>query len=215
MLDRRPIVARPLPEVLRDTNKNSDNTLARTIFLSLGSLEADTLIRAEIPGWEQERRFYFDPEWNPGRQVLIHPCPGSVFRIDWEDIQVASSFNGIGGLVNVKTRKPFQLKPFVAQVSAEATYSELPKKTDPQFSGLVFIHAFWSFITNVAVQPMRFGPAAKFSATGRHSAFGRDRVEPMVAVARAGWSPILQSSRRWVRARASWPCAGARGRWAR
>jgi 3-(3-hydroxy-phenyl)propionate hydroxylase len=41
-------------------------------------------IRAEIPGWEHERRFYFDPEWNPGRQVLIHPCPGSVFRIDWQ-----------------------------------------------------------------------------------------------------------------------------------
>jgi D-alanyl-D-alanine carboxypeptidase/D-alanyl-D-alanine-endopeptidase (penicillin-binding protein 4) len=34
-------VSRPLPEILRDTNKNSDNTLARTIFLSLGSLEAD------------------------------------------------------------------------------------------------------------------------------------------------------------------------------
>jgi 3-(3-hydroxy-phenyl)propionate hydroxylase len=41
-------------------------------------------IRADIPEWEQERRFYFDPEWNPGRQVLIHPCPGSVFRIDWQ-----------------------------------------------------------------------------------------------------------------------------------
>jgi D-alanyl-D-alanine carboxypeptidase/D-alanyl-D-alanine-endopeptidase (penicillin-binding protein 4) len=34
-------LARALPEVLRDTNKQSDNTLARTIFLSLGSLEAD------------------------------------------------------------------------------------------------------------------------------------------------------------------------------
>jgi len=34
-------VSRALPEVLRDVNKNSDNTLARTIFLSLGSLEAD------------------------------------------------------------------------------------------------------------------------------------------------------------------------------
>lgn len=41
-------------------------------------------IRADLPGWETERRFYFDPEWNPGRQVLIHPCPGSVFRIDWQ-----------------------------------------------------------------------------------------------------------------------------------
>src|SRR5262249_42185409 len=41
-------------------------------------------IRAELPGWEHERRFYFDPEWNPGRQVLIHPCPGSTYRIDWQ-----------------------------------------------------------------------------------------------------------------------------------
>ncbi|MFP5334378.1 MAG: FAD-dependent monooxygenase [Actinomycetes bacterium] len=41
-------------------------------------------IRAELTGWENERRFYFDPPWNPGRQVLIHPCPDSVYRIDWQ-----------------------------------------------------------------------------------------------------------------------------------
>ena len=41
-------------------------------------------IRAELPGWASERRFYFDPAWNPGRQVLIHPCPDSMFRIDWQ-----------------------------------------------------------------------------------------------------------------------------------
>ncbi|MFZ5871689.1 MAG: FAD-dependent monooxygenase, partial [Actinomycetota bacterium] len=41
-------------------------------------------IRAHLPGWENERRFYFDPPWNPGRQVLIHPCPDSVYRIDWQ-----------------------------------------------------------------------------------------------------------------------------------
>ncbi|MEU7748904.1 FAD-dependent monooxygenase [Nonomuraea sp. NPDC049158] len=41
-------------------------------------------IRAGLPGWENERRFYFDPPWNPGRQVLIHPCPGSTYRIDWQ-----------------------------------------------------------------------------------------------------------------------------------
>ncbi|MET0322893.1 MAG: D-alanyl-D-alanine carboxypeptidase [Duganella sp.] len=34
-------VSRALPEVLRDINKNSDNTLARLLYLSLGSLEAD------------------------------------------------------------------------------------------------------------------------------------------------------------------------------
>src|SRR5690625_653362 len=41
-------------------------------------------IKADLPGWERERRFYFDPEWNPGRQVLIHPCPDSTYRIDWQ-----------------------------------------------------------------------------------------------------------------------------------
>jgi len=41
-------------------------------------------IHAELAGWAAERRFYFDPPWNPGRQVLIHPCPGSQYRIDWQ-----------------------------------------------------------------------------------------------------------------------------------
>ena len=41
-------------------------------------------IRADLPGWQHERRFYFDPAWNPGRQVLVHPCPDRTFRIDWQ-----------------------------------------------------------------------------------------------------------------------------------
>ena len=41
-------------------------------------------IRCTLPGWEVERRFFFDPAWNPGRQVLIHPCPDSTYRIDWQ-----------------------------------------------------------------------------------------------------------------------------------
>ena len=40
-------------------------------------------IRAEL-GFGAERRFHFDPEWNPGRQVLVHPQPDSVWRIDWQ-----------------------------------------------------------------------------------------------------------------------------------
>ena len=37
-------VSRALPEVVRDINKPSDNTLARTVFLSLGSLETDPVL---------------------------------------------------------------------------------------------------------------------------------------------------------------------------
>ena len=36
--------ARALPEIVRDTNKPSDNALARTLFLSLGALEADPVL---------------------------------------------------------------------------------------------------------------------------------------------------------------------------
>ncbi|TDC61927.1 pentachlorophenol monooxygenase [Actinomadura sp. GC306] len=40
-------------------------------------------VRAELP-FPSERRFHFDPEWNPGRQVLVHQCPDGTWRIDWQ-----------------------------------------------------------------------------------------------------------------------------------
>ncbi len=40
-------------------------------------------VRAELP-FPNERRFFFDPSFNPGRQVLVHPQPDSVWRIDWQ-----------------------------------------------------------------------------------------------------------------------------------
>jgi 3-(3-hydroxy-phenyl)propionate hydroxylase len=43
-----------------------------------------TDIRATLDFPVPERRFYFDPPANPGRQVLLHPQPGSVWRIDWQ-----------------------------------------------------------------------------------------------------------------------------------
>lgn len=41
-------------------------------------------VRAELPGAGLQRRFYFDPPANPGRQILIHPCPHGAVRIDWQ-----------------------------------------------------------------------------------------------------------------------------------
>jgi len=40
-------------------------------------------IRADLD-FPNERRFFFDPDWNPGRQVLVHQCPHGVWRIDWQ-----------------------------------------------------------------------------------------------------------------------------------
>lgn len=50
--------ARALPELIRDINKASDNLLARTVFLSLGSLEADPVLGSRpIPGTSAETTF--------------------------------------------------------------------------------------------------------------------------------------------------------------
>jgi 2-polyprenyl-6-methoxyphenol hydroxylase-like FAD-dependent oxidoreductase len=40
-------------------------------------------IKAELP-FPQEPRFFFDHPASPGHNVLIHPQPGSVWRIDWQ-----------------------------------------------------------------------------------------------------------------------------------
>ncbi|SEL02578.1 FAD-dependent monooxygenase [Nonomuraea pusilla] len=66
-------------------------------------------IRADLPGWESERRFYFDPAWNPGRQVLIHPCPGGTFRIDW---QIAPDFIPTQADISRKVRQIIGDRPY-------------------------------------------------------------------------------------------------------
>ncbi|HEY1043389.1 MAG TPA: D-alanyl-D-alanine carboxypeptidase/D-alanyl-D-alanine-endopeptidase [Telluria sp.] len=48
-------VSRSLPELVRDTNKSSDNLFARTLYLSMGSLEADPVRGSRpIPGIETQ-----------------------------------------------------------------------------------------------------------------------------------------------------------------
>ncbi|MEU6710201.1 FAD-dependent monooxygenase [Nonomuraea sp. NPDC046802] len=66
-------------------------------------------IRADLPGWENERRFYFDPVWNPGRQVLIHPCPGGTFRIDW---QIAPDYIPTDADISRKIRQIIGDRPY-------------------------------------------------------------------------------------------------------
>ena len=56
-------------------------------------------IRARLP-FPNERRFHFDPPWNPGRQVLIHRQPDDIWRIDWQvpsetDVQAERANGGL------------------------------------------------------------------------------------------------------------------------
>jgi 3-(3-hydroxy-phenyl)propionate hydroxylase len=66
-------------------------------------------IHTDLAGWAQERRFYFDPSWNPGRQVLIHPCPESTYRVDW---QVPAGFDDAPGATDARIRAIIGDRPY-------------------------------------------------------------------------------------------------------
>ncbi|SDF67680.1 pentachlorophenol monooxygenase/3-(3-hydroxy-phenyl)propionate hydroxylase [Lentzea fradiae] len=64
-------------------------------------------VRVDLDFETPERRFYFDPPGNAGRQVLLHPQPGGVWRIDW---QVADDVELTGDHVRaVVGDKPYEI----------------------------------------------------------------------------------------------------------
>jgi pentachlorophenol monooxygenase/3-(3-hydroxy-phenyl)propionate hydroxylase len=91
-------------------------------------------IRTELPGWAAERRFYFDPPWNPGRQVLIHPCPGSTYRIDW---QVPGDFDEAAGGRDARVRAIIGARPY--QLAWSSVYRFSSKVTDRMRVGRVLL----------------------------------------------------------------------------
>lgn len=55
-----------------------------------------TDIKAKLP-FPRERRFYYDPSSNRGRQILIMPQPDDIWRIDWQvssDVTLEGEQNG-------------------------------------------------------------------------------------------------------------------------
>ncbi|GAA4769720.1 TonB-dependent receptor [Stakelama sediminis] len=47
---------------------------------------------------------------------------------------------GVGGVIIMHTRKPFDLKPWSGNISVEGTYSDVTDKVEPQISGLLSWH---------------------------------------------------------------------------
>jgi pentachlorophenol monooxygenase/3-(3-hydroxy-phenyl)propionate hydroxylase len=91
-------------------------------------------IRTDLPGWARERRFYFDPPWNPGRQVLIHPCPGSTYRIDW---QVPADFDEAAGARHARIRTILGDRPY--EVVWSSVYRFSSRVTDRMRAGRVLL----------------------------------------------------------------------------
>ncbi|HEY0696551.1 MAG TPA: FAD-dependent monooxygenase, partial [Micromonospora sp.] len=140
-------------------------------------------IAADIPGWADERRFYFDPEWNPGRQVLIHPCPGSAYRIDW---QVPAGFDlaaeRASGALDQRIRRIVGDRPY--EILWSSVYRFQSRRVDRMRVGRVLAAGDLAHLM------------APFGARGLNSAVADvENAAWKVAFALRGWAPpeILHS----------------------
>jgi 2-polyprenyl-6-methoxyphenol hydroxylase-like FAD-dependent oxidoreductase len=72
-------------------------------------------VRAELPGFPRdERRFFFDPPSNPGRQILIHPQPDGEWRIDWQvapetDVEAERASGKLDARIRALLDEPYEL----------------------------------------------------------------------------------------------------------
>lgn len=94
-------------------------------------------IEARLP-FPAERRFHFDPEWNPGRQVLVHPQPHSIWRIDW---QVPADFDleaeRASGALDARIRRITGDAPY--RIDWMSVYRFHQRLADPWRAGDVFL----------------------------------------------------------------------------
>ncbi len=133
-------------------------------------------LRAELP-FPSERRFFFDPSWNPGRQVLVHQCPAGTWRIDW---QVPAGFD-------LETeRRTGGLAQRVRQITGSAPH-EIVWATSYRFSERVAgaFGAGRAFLTGDAAHVY-----APFGARGLNSGLqDAENLAWKLAFVRHGWSP--------------------------
>ena len=104
---------------LRGTNSN----LTRTLLNGHGLATADWFILDQL---NSTRSFnYLMLPSDVIGQVEVFKSP----QADFEE-------GGIGGTINVKTRRPLDMKHMEAAITAQAAYTELSESLDPQIGGL-------------------------------------------------------------------------------
>src|SRR5579864_9117319 len=100
----------------------------------------DTLTKATLNGHSLSTADWFIlDQQNATRSFNYLMLPADLIgRVEVEKTARADvEEGGIGGTVDVQTRKPLQLENFSAFASLEAAHTELANKTDPYLTGLV------------------------------------------------------------------------------
>src|SRR5262249_23565488 len=87
-------------------------------------------VRSRRRGWAGGRGFSSDPPWNPGRQVLIRPCPDSTYRMDW---QVPADFDEAPGARHARITKIIGDRPY--EVIWSSVYRFSSRVTDRMRAG--------------------------------------------------------------------------------
>ncbi len=133
-------------------------------------------IRADLP-FPSERRFYFDPAWNPGRQVLVHQQPHSVWRIDW---QVPPGFDPAAeresGALDARIRKIVGDRPY--EIVWQSVYRFHERVADRFRAGRAFLAGDAAHLY------------APFGARGLNSgAQDAENLAWKLAFVRHGWAP--------------------------
>jgi pentachlorophenol monooxygenase/3-(3-hydroxy-phenyl)propionate hydroxylase len=145
-------------------------------------------IRTDLPGWARERRFYFDPPSNPGRQVLIHPCPDSTYRVDW---QVPAGFDETAGARDTRIRQIIGDRPY--QVVWSSVYKFSSRVADRMRAGRVLLAGD---LAHQLLPVRRPGPELRGAGCGERGLEDRVRAAWLGAGRAAGQLPCRTARRR-------------------
>jgi 2-polyprenyl-6-methoxyphenol hydroxylase-like FAD-dependent oxidoreductase len=157
------------------------STVRRSLGIGFPGRSYDDLflicdIRADLP-FPSERRFFFDPEWNPGRQVLVHQQPDSVWRIDW---QVPPGFDLAAerdsGALDARVRRVVGDRPY--EIVWLSVYRFHERVADRFGAGRIFLAGDAAHLY------------APFGARGLNSGVqDAENLAWKLAFARHGWAP--------------------------
>lgn len=118
------VISRDFGEGERVNLRGTNSNLTRTLLNGHGLATADWFILDQLNTTRSFNYLMLPADVIGSVEVMKSP------QADLEE-------GGIGGTINVKTRRPLDMKPMEAALSAQAAYTDLADSLDPQVSGLL------------------------------------------------------------------------------
>jgi iron complex outermembrane receptor protein len=117
------VISRDFGEGERVNLRGTNSNLTRTLLNGHGLATADWFILDQLNSTRSFNYLMIPSDVIGSVEVAKSP------QADFEE-------GGIGGTINVKTRRPLDMKPMEVAITAQAAYTELSESLDPQVGGL-------------------------------------------------------------------------------